>query len=141
MPPQKARKRRDFDYEDRWKLAARCRAPNFATEDFYPNEKSSNKKNQAEIAAAKAICASCAVKVDCLAYALHNREPDGVWGGYTTRERNRMLRPQDINGEATNGRAAPAAEGLGTLTVQVSEVAVEIVLMQEETPDQEDLAE
>lgn len=38
---------------------------------------------------AKAVCAGCPVRAECLAYGLH--EPYGVWGGRTTRER-RLIR-------------------------------------------------
>lgn len=34
----------------------------------------------------------CPFRADCLAYALGNREPAGVWGGFGTADRNRMLR-------------------------------------------------
>lgn len=39
--------------------------------------------------AAKAVCAECSVRTECLAYGLH--EPYGVWGGRTGRER-RLIR-------------------------------------------------
>ena len=38
------------------------------------------------------ICNSCAVKEQCLDYALTARERYGVWGGTTERERRRLLR-------------------------------------------------
>lgn len=41
---------------------------------------------------AKEICTVCAVKTDCLAYSLQNRERYGVWGGVTERERQEMFR-------------------------------------------------
>lgn len=40
---------------------------------------------QAQEDAAKAICANCPVKADCLAWALKVGEPDGIWGGTTPR--------------------------------------------------------
>jgi WhiB family transcriptional regulator, redox-sensing transcriptional regulator len=40
---------------------------------------------------AKAICRSCPVRWECLAYALRNRVEHGVWGGLTDRERRRVL--------------------------------------------------
>ena len=36
---------------------------------------------------AKQICSSCPVAVPCLVHALDRREPEGVWGGLTTTER------------------------------------------------------
>ena len=36
---------------------------------------------------ARAVCARCAVRLECLALALENPFNDGVWGGMTTLER------------------------------------------------------
>ena len=41
---------------------------------------------------AKAICAECPVRIQCLEYALIARERDGIWGGCTERERRRIIR-------------------------------------------------
>jgi WhiB family redox-sensing transcriptional regulator len=41
---------------------------------------------------AKAICATCDVRAQCLAFALDHRERDGVWGGTTPAERRRLIR-------------------------------------------------
>jgi WhiB family redox-sensing transcriptional regulator len=41
---------------------------------------------------AKAICAGCQVRTECLADALDNRVEFGVWGGMTERERRALLR-------------------------------------------------
>ena len=38
-------------------------------------------------APAKAICAGCPVRVECLDFALASRERFGVWGGMTEKER------------------------------------------------------
>jgi WhiB family redox-sensing transcriptional regulator len=43
---------------------------------------------------AKAICAECAVRTECLEFALRVREPHGIWGGLTESERRRRL-PRD----------------------------------------------
>lgn len=39
---------------------------------------------------AKAVCASCDVREQCLAYALEQGEPFGIWGGLSERERRRL---------------------------------------------------
>ncbi len=39
---------------------------------------------------AKRVCWGCAVREECLAYALDNREKFGVWGGLSEAERRRM---------------------------------------------------
>lgn len=41
---------------------------------------------------AKAVCAGCPVRTECLAYALDRRIEHGVWGGMTERERRALLR-------------------------------------------------
>jgi WhiB family redox-sensing transcriptional regulator len=43
---------------------------------------------------AKAICASCAVRRDCLDYAMSIRELHGIWGGLTEAERRSVLAQQ-----------------------------------------------
>ena len=42
--------------------------------------------------AAKRVCASCPVHVECREYALRVQEPLGVWGGLDERERRALLR-------------------------------------------------
>lgn len=42
--------------------------------------------------AAKSVCVVCPVREECLEWALESREPFGVWGGLSERERNRLLR-------------------------------------------------
>jgi len=41
--------------------------------------------------AAKKICGGCPVKQECLDYALDNRFRDGIWGGLSPTQRNRLL--------------------------------------------------
>lgn len=41
---------------------------------------------------ARAICASCEVKADCLEYALATGQRYGIWGGTTERQRRAMRR-------------------------------------------------
>jgi hypothetical protein len=43
------------------------------------------------IEAARAICHTCELRARCLARALKRKEPWGVWGGFSTRERNAIL--------------------------------------------------
>ncbi|MBI2051355.1 WhiB family transcriptional regulator [Candidatus Roizmanbacteria bacterium] len=58
-------------------------------EIFFPNSGD-------EVSQAKAICAECYVKVECLEYALKNNEKFGIWGGLTERERRRIRRSGQI---------------------------------------------
>ncbi len=41
---------------------------------------------QVQTDAAKAVCARCSVRANCLSYALIT-QPDGIWGGTTREER------------------------------------------------------
>lgn len=45
---------------------------------------------RSEISAARAVCAGCPVKQECLDWALSRREQFGVWGGTSGRQRARM---------------------------------------------------
>jgi WhiB family redox-sensing transcriptional regulator len=47
---------------------------------------------QAREAKAKAVCARCPARAECLAYALDSREAYGVWAGLNEDERRAMLR-------------------------------------------------
>lgn len=52
---------------------------------FYP-------ASDEEAGAAKAVCAQCPVRETCLEHAIERREHNGVWGGATERERQRIIR-------------------------------------------------
>ncbi len=65
-----------------WVVDAACAETD--PEAFFPNKGEST-------SAAKAVCAGCSARGDCLAYALERNERFGVWGGLSERER-RVLR-------------------------------------------------
>lgn len=44
---------------------------------------------------AKAICTECAVREECLEFALSIREPHGIWGGLSEVERKAILLERD----------------------------------------------
>jgi WhiB family redox-sensing transcriptional regulator len=52
---------------------------------FYPS-------TDEEADEAKSVCAECPVQEHCLEHAIGNREHNGVWGGATERERQRIIR-------------------------------------------------
>ena len=54
-------------------------------EAFFPEKGASTRD-------AKRTCARCEAKAECLEDALERREPFGVWGGLSERERRRELR-------------------------------------------------
>ncbi|MGZ6005420.1 MAG: WhiB family transcriptional regulator [Candidatus Saccharimonadales bacterium] len=63
---------------DWWKGFGKCVVEN--TEIFFPELGSNGTE-------AKAICAECEVKAECLAYALADISIQGVWGGTSDKER------------------------------------------------------
>lgn len=64
-----------------WSRWGACRGmdPDF----FFPTE-----SDDTGLETAKRVCASCPVRVDCLDYAMVNRERLGVWGGLSESERS-----------------------------------------------------
>ncbi len=66
-----------------WRYRGACRG--LDPDIFYP-------ASDEEAGPAKAVCGSCAVRQQCLEFALANREREGVWGGATEKERRRILR-------------------------------------------------
>jgi len=68
-----------------WIADARCRGMN--PELFY-----ADRFGTQDVAQAKAVCAECPVRDECLQHALDTFERFGVWGGATVRERRSMRR-------------------------------------------------
>ena len=74
-----------------WQHYAACRGAD-ASHFFAPNYFEKRSQKQAREAVAKALCARCPVRVDCLEYALEIRETHGIWGGLNEMERRAVLR-------------------------------------------------
>jgi WhiB family redox-sensing transcriptional regulator len=72
-----------------WQVNAACRGTDTAV-FYHPDNERGLSRLRRELRA-KAICASCAVVVNCLRWALVTREPYGVWGGTSPEEREAML--------------------------------------------------
>jgi WhiB family redox-sensing transcriptional regulator len=71
-----------------WRSAAACRS---AEPDlFFPISDSGPAREQ--MATAKAICATCQVRRECLAFALRTGQTYGIWGGTTEHERAAVRR-------------------------------------------------
>ena len=66
-----------------WMLRASCREA--APGAFFPSD-------GVGVERARRVCAECAVRAECLEYALEFRIDHGVWGGCSERERRRILR-------------------------------------------------
>ena len=77
-----------------WQLLAACRGAD-STHFFAPSYFEKRSEKDAREAVAKAICARCPVRDECLAYALQIREAHGIWGGLNEMERRAILRRRD----------------------------------------------
>lgn len=67
---------------DHWSEDAACRSAD--PDELFADSTGQNR--------AKAVCAGCRVRTECLVEALDNRVEWGVWGGMTERERRALLR-------------------------------------------------
>ncbi|GIU84459.1 MAG: hypothetical protein KatS3mg008_1234 [Acidimicrobiales bacterium] len=73
-----------------WQAKAACRGPHAAV--FFPPSHFERKEEKREREArAKAICATCSVREECLEYALSINEQHGIWGGLTEAERRQLV--------------------------------------------------
>ena len=73
-----------------WQQEAACRGPLGSV--FFPPPTTERKREKlAREAKAKQICATCPVMQSCRSYALDIREPHGVWGGLSEKERQAIL--------------------------------------------------
>jgi WhiB family redox-sensing transcriptional regulator len=76
--------------EESWQVKAACRGPHASV--FFPPPQFERKEEKLDREGrAKAICASCPVKRECLEYAVNIREVHGIWGGLNENERRQML--------------------------------------------------
>lgn len=102
-------------YNDFWDLAA-CRSAD--PDIFFPVSDAG--PGQAEIVKAKAVCAGCQVRAQCLEYALSTRQVHGVWGGTSETERRLMAAARErVTRPAVSWRsrartARPAAAPVST---------------------------
>lgn len=70
-----------------WMDEGRCRGMD--PDLFYPH-----RGDMAGLAAAQAVCAECEVRRACLDYGLGEKQ--GVWGGFSDRERRRIRRARRL---------------------------------------------
>jgi WhiB family redox-sensing transcriptional regulator len=64
-----------------WVAKANCRG--LRTNLFYPERGDDSSEP-------KAVCVGCAVREECLTFAMDNGERHGVWGGLSERQRRRL---------------------------------------------------
>ena len=72
-----------------WRSLAACRSAD--PDLFFPV--STAGESVAQLAKAKAVCARCPVRRECLAFAVRTRQMYGVWGGMSEHERRPVSRP------------------------------------------------
>ena len=80
---------RSIDWDtDSWRDRAACRDTD--PELFFPIGATGEALE--EIESAKAICRTCPVRRDCLAFAVETNQESGVWGGMSEDERRKLRR-------------------------------------------------
>jgi len=70
-----------------WQDYANCRGAD--ADLFFPERGASTRK-------AKAICAECQVRQECLEFAIQIGEKFGIWGGMSERERRKTRRERQL---------------------------------------------
>jgi WhiB family redox-sensing transcriptional regulator len=110
LPAQRAAPEAAEERHDWWRWAA-CREAD--PELFFPV--AANGPGAREIARAKAVCAGCRVRRQCLQYALATHQLHGVWGGTSEDERQLQARREreqrDRRGSRRPARAEPGGNG------------------------------
>ena len=97
-----------------WRERAACIGQN--PELFFPIGSAGPALTQA--AAAKAVCAQCAVREECLHFALRTGQEYGIWGGLTEDERQYIRRRK--GGAATASATGLAYRAVGRPTTNAA---------------------
>ena len=84
-----------------WRRLAACNE--FDPNLFFPAGDTGPAASQ--IAEAKRICDTCAVKAECLVFAVETNQVNGVWGGTSEQER-RLIRRRWMSARRRNDRRA-----------------------------------
>jgi len=77
-----------------WQFRAACKGEDTSL-FFAPSYFERKEQKDARESKARAICARCEVREECLAYALRIREPHGIWGGLNEMQRRTLLRAME----------------------------------------------
>lgn len=77
-----------------WQDFANCRGAD--ADLFFPERGASTRR-------AKAICAECDVRAECLDFAVETGEKFGIWGGMSERERRRVRKERQIAARRRTG--------------------------------------
>ena len=84
-------------WEYGWQWRAECRGEDSSL-FFAPSHPESREEKTIRERQAKAICARCPVRIECLEYAIRIREPHGIWGGLNELERRILIRERERGG-------------------------------------------
>ena len=79
-----------------WQWRAACRGEGTGT-FFPPNNAEAKHERIAREQRAKASCAMCPVRIECLEYSLMVPELYGIWGGLNELERRALLRERQAS--------------------------------------------
>ena len=125
------------DLLSRWRLVADLKGEDWIKDAlcggrytaFMPERNSANRKNHPLLPAerkAKALCARCPVRRECLSYALKRNEDHGIWGGTLPSERKA--------GGLSRGKAEgrKARTDIDALLDEMTEQAVRLGLIEKE---------
>jgi len=76
-----------------WRDRAACRdVPTEIANLFFPGDARGADDDHRYDPLARALCAGCPVRADCLDHAISHGEEYGMWGGMTPSERRRIRR-------------------------------------------------
>jgi len=89
-----------------WQNDAACREVDASL--FFHPEGERGAARQARLEAAREVCGRCAVRAECLAWALERPEPYGIWGGLDEDERQELLTRQRVVVNTATAEAEPA---------------------------------
>src|SRR5688572_5009124 len=74
---------------ENWRLLSACQVRD--TDQFFEAEGEGTVATRYREECARNLCRRCPVRAECAAHALSRPERHGVWGGFTSRERMRLL--------------------------------------------------
>ena len=96
-----------LDARSRWRSVAACQSCD--PELFFPVAAGTGPAAR-QVEAARAVCGPCAVRANCLSYALEAM-PEGIWGGTTQEERGAARR------RLINRRANAKSRGMASASM------------------------
>jgi WhiB family redox-sensing transcriptional regulator len=89
-----------------WKSMAACGSAD--PDLFFPVSASAS--NPSQVAEAKAVCARCLVRRECLDFAVRTRQMHGIWGGMTEEERYPVVKAEQQRAHTTRASAQGAGK-------------------------------